>query len=73
MIKNVAQENVWWHGTSFLVIYIKFNEKIMQPRFFLESNIDIQDQSNVCLTFRTADKMNLKDVVNIEKFGRLLN
>ena len=70
--KNIAKENVWWHGPSFLINDTKFNEKVMQPEILLESDIEIQNQSNVCLTFRTADKINLIDVVNIEKFSSLL-
>ena len=50
----------------------KFNEKLMQQEILLESDIEIQNQSNVCLTFRTADKINLTDVINIEKFSSLL-
>ena len=70
--KNIAKENVWLHGPSFLINDTKFNEKLMQPEILLESGIEIQNQSNVCLTFRVADEINLTDVVNIEKFGSLL-
>ena len=44
----------------------------MQSKIFLESDSEIQNQSNVCLIFRTADKIKLKGVVNIEKFSTLL-
>ena len=44
----------------------------MQPEILLESDIEIQNQSNVCLTFRTADKINLTGVANIKKFSLLL-
>ena len=70
--KNIAKENVWLHGPSFLINDTKFNEKLMQPEILLESGIEIQNQSNVCLTFHVADEINLTDVVNIEKFGSLL-
>ena len=70
--KNIAKKTVWWHGPSFLINDTKFNEKVMQPEIHLESDIEIQNQSNVCLTFRSADKINLTDVVNIEKFSSLL-
>ena len=70
--KNIAKENVWWHGPSFLINDTKFNEKVMQPEILLKSDIDIQNKSNVCLTLRTAYKINLTDVVNIEKFSALL-
>ena len=70
--KNIAKENVWLHGPSFLINDTKFNEKLMQPEILLESGIEIQNQSNVCLTFRVADEINLTDVVNIEKFDSLL-
>ena len=50
--KNIAEENIWWHGPSFLINNTKFNENLMQPEILLESDIDIQNQSNVCLTFR---------------------
>ena len=70
--KNIAKENVWWHGPNFLIKETKFNEKVMQPEILLESNIEIQNQSNVCLTFRTTDKINLTGVVNIKKFSLLL-
>ena len=70
--KNIAKENVWWHGPNFFINDTKFNEKIMQPEFFLESDIEIKNQSNVCLTFHTTDKINLTDVVTIKKFSTLL-
>ena len=70
--KNIAKENVWLHGPSFLINDTKFNEKLMQPEILLESGIEIQNQSNVCLAFHVADEINLTDVVNIEKFGSLL-
>ena len=70
--KNIAKENVWWHGSSFLIKETKFNEKVMQPEILLESDIEIQNQINVCLTFRTADKINLTGVINIKKFSLLL-
>ena len=70
--KNIAEENVWWHGPSFLINNTKFNENLKQPEILLESDIDIQNQSNVSLTFRTADKINLTDAVNIVKFRSLL-
>ena len=70
--KNFAKEDVWWHGPSFLIKEAKFNEKVMQPEILLESDIEIQNQSNVCLTFRTADKINLTGVANIKKFSLLL-
>ena len=44
----------------------------MESKIFLESDIEIQNQSNVCLIFRTAEKIKLKGVVNIEKFSTLL-
>ena len=44
----------------------------MQREIPLESDIEMQNQSNVCLTFNTADKINLTDVVNIEKLSSLL-
>ena len=70
--KNIAKENVWWHGSSFLIKETKFNEKVMQPEILLESDIEIQNQINVCLTFRTSDKINLTGVINIKKFSLLL-
>ena len=70
--KNIAEENIWWHGPSFLINNTKFNENLKQPEILLESDIDIQNQSNVSLTFRTADKINLTDAVNIVKFRSLL-
>ena len=70
--KNIAEENIWWHGPSFLINNTKFNENLMQPEILLESDIDTQNQSNVCLTFRTADKINVSDAVNIVKFRSLL-
>ena len=50
--KNLAKENVWWHGQNSLSNDTKFNENVMQTEILLES--DIQNQSNVCLT-RTAE------------------
>ena len=50
----------------------KFNERVMQPEILLESDIEIQNQSNVCLTFRNTEKINLTNVVNIKKFSSLL-
>ena len=44
----------------------------MQPETVLENDIEIQNQSNACLTFCTADRINLKDVVNIEKISTLV-
>ena len=44
----------------------------MQPEIVLENHIEIQNQSNACLTFCTADRINLKDVVNIEKISTLV-
>ena len=38
----------------------------------MQSDIEIQTQSDVCFTFRTADKINSTDVVNIEKFSSQL-
>ena len=70
--ENTAKENVWWHGPSFLINDTKFKEKVMQPEILLENHFEIQNQSNACLTFRTADKINLTDVVNIGKFSSLL-
>ena len=70
--KNITKENVWWHGPSFLINDTKFNEKVVQPEILLESDIEVKKQSNVCLTFRTADKINLTDIINIEKFNSLL-
>ena len=70
--KNIAKENVWWHGPRFLINDTKFNEKATQPEILLESDIEIQTQSDVRFTFRTADKINSTDVVNIEKFSSLL-
>ena len=29
--KNLAKEDVWWHGPSFLINNTKLNEKVMQP------------------------------------------
>ena len=56
--KNLAKENVWWHGPSFLINDTKFNEKMMQPEILLESEIEIQNQSNVCLLFVPLKKSN---------------
>ena len=70
--KNIAKKNVWWHRPSFLINDTKFNEKVIQLEIHLESDIEIQNQSNICLTFHSADKINLTDVVNIEKFSSLL-
>ena len=70
--KNIAKKNVSWHGPSFFINDARFNEKVMQPEIHLESDIEIQNQSNVCLTFRSANKINLTDVVNIDKFSSLL-
>ena len=39
--KNIAEENIWWHGPSFLINNTKFNENLMQPEILLESDIDI--------------------------------
>ena len=71
-VKNIVKGNVWWHVPSFLVNETKINEKIIPPEFLLENDIGIQNQSNVCLNFRRADKINLKGVVNIGKFSSLL-
>ena len=49
----------------------KFNEKIMQPEIILETDIEIKNQSNVCLNFLIADKIDLKSVGKIEKFSIL--
>ena len=57
-------------GLVFFINDTKFNEKIIQPEILLESDIEIKNQSNVCLTFHTTDKVNL--VVNTEKFSTLL-
>ena len=46
--------------------------KIMQPEFLLDGNIEIQNQSNVCLNFHRADKINLKVIVSTGKFSSLL-
>ena len=70
--KNIGKENVCWHGPSFLINDTKFNEKVMQPEILLESDIEIQNQSNVFFIFRTADKINLTDVISIEKCSSLL-
>ena len=59
-------------GLVFFINDTKFNEKIIQPEILLESDIEIKNQSNVCLTFHTTDKVNLTDVVNTEKFSTLL-
>ena len=69
--KNLVKENVW-HRPSFLINDSKFNETVMQPEILLESDIEIQNQSNVCLTFRNTEKINLTNVVNIKKFSSLL-
>ena len=39
--KNIAKENVWLHGPSFLINDTKFNEKLMQPEILLERGIEI--------------------------------
>ena len=59
-------------GQVFFINDKSFNEKVTQPEIHLESDIEIQNQSNVFLTFRSADKINLTDVVNIGKFSSLL-
>ena len=61
----------WWHGQNFLVSDTNFNEKML-TEIFLESDIEIQTKSNAYLTFCTADKINLNNVVSIEKFSSLL-
>ena len=70
--ENTTKENVCWHGSSFLINVTKSKEKVMKPEIPLKNHIEIQNQSNVCLTFRPADKINLTDVVNIGKFSSLL-
>ena len=70
--KSIAKENVWWHAPSLLINDTKFNEKVMQPKILLEIDNEMQNQSNVCLTFLTADKINLTDFINIGKFSSLL-
>ena len=56
--KNLAKENGWWNGPSFLINDTKFNEKMMQPEILLEIEIEIQNQSNVCLLFVPLKKSN---------------
>ena len=56
--KDTAKENVKWHGLSFLVNDKKFNEKIMLPEILLENNVEIQNESNVFLTFCATGKIN---------------
>ena len=70
--KNIVKENVWWNVPSFLVNETEVNEEIIQPEFLIENDIGTQNQSNVCLNFRRADKINLKGVVSIRKFSPLL-
>ena len=44
----------------------------MQPEILLEEDTEIRNESNVSLAFRKADKIDLKDVINIEKLSSLL-
>ena len=56
--KDAVKENVKWHGLSFLVNDKKFNEKIMLPEILLENDVEIQNESNVFLTFCATGKIN---------------